>query len=183
MQSTRRKTHRLLCICTILITIILFSVLTNVQADTADFLGKVGHPIKYVFVSTLTDEEIDQFIEYAEKADDTGIIDKGSPIHETKSADVLLFLLNSWEEATILPWQDSFSEAYEKVSGLESSEPVPDAISIEVLIDGGRPYMLVFYNMSIFPEKDLGCYAISFVALFQGPEAKSISSHQDCNKS
>ena len=50
------------------------------KADVSDFPAKVGHPLKWMFISELSDNDIRRFIQLVKDIDDGRILDLTSPI-------------------------------------------------------------------------------------------------------
>ena len=150
------------------------------RADVSDFPAKVGHPLKWVFIASTDKEETRDFIDAVKAADKKGILDADGPVTDIGEADMILFLLNDWEDAGQLPYQDSFGEAYREV--VETKNRLPDAFiqTVELRVNGGKPYLLIFYSRSIDLGARLNCYARNFIALFDSLEAWQSNSVANC---
>ena len=150
------------------------------RADISDFPAKVGHPLKWVFIASTDKEETQAFIDAVKEADKKGILDADGPVTDIGEADMILFLLDDWEDAGMLPFQDSFGEVYRDV--VETKNRLPDAFiqTVELRVNGGKPYLLIFYTRAIAPEAAVECYARSFIAVLESPEAGQSNSVANC---
>ncbi len=150
------------------------------RADISDFPAKVGHPLKWVFIASTDKEETQAFIDAVKAADKKGILDADGPVTDIGEADMILFLLNDWEDAGMLPFQDSFGEVYKEMPEIKSRYPDILTHSVELRVNGGKPYLLIFYNRAVAPEAAVECYARSFIAVLESPEAGRRNSVANC---
>jgi len=150
------------------------------RADISDFPAKVGHPLKWVFIASTDKEETQDFIDAVKAADKKGILDADGPVTDIGEADMILFLLNDWEDAGKLPFQDSFGEVYKEMPEIKSRSPDTLTHSVELRVNGGKPYLLIFYSRSIDLGARLNCYARNFIALFDSLEAWQSNSVANC---
>ena len=133
------------------------------RADVSDFPAKVRHPLKWMFISELSDNDIRRFIQLVKDIDDGRILDLTSPIENLLDADLVLFLLNDWKDVERLPWQDIFSEQYQRV--LNTTEKA-DGVFIELRVNGGKPFMLTFLKRRKGSGEVLECTAAYFLTSF-----------------
>jgi len=150
------------------------------KADISDFPAKVGHPLKWVFIASTDKEETQAFINAVKAADKKGILDADGPVTDIGEADMILFLLDDWEDAGKLPFQDSFGEVYRDVAEIKSRFPDTLSHSVELRVNGGKPYLLIFYNRAVAPEAAVECYARNFIAKLESHETARRNSVANC---
>jgi hypothetical protein len=123
------------------------------------FYQQVGHPLKFFTISKHSPEDRAAFRDEILTRDTDRILTIDKPL-SVAGSDVILVLLQHWSEAADLPLQEDLGQIYKRVAKLDSDT---FRHMIGLVLDGGKPVLLVFYNDSAVRNGTRNCYARDFI--------------------
>ena len=132
------------------------------RSDTVDapFASKLSNKIRIALISKFNDFEKAEFLKLIQKADSSEKFDSDKWSDELNSTDVMLFILSNWDDTKKLPYQETFSSYFESAG---QTDVTAVKVMFEISVNNGRPFLLVFYNLSAAPYATQQCIADNFV--------------------
>jgi hypothetical protein len=175
-MSIKKPFILLLCAIFAITIIVYFSVSASVGETIAE---KAGYNIKIAVVTDVGDDKAVEFLEQLIRHDKKGILAENPSADNIAVADVNIFIIAKWDDAMELPHQDSFFQLYEKV---EQAEKEAAQIVFEILVNGGKPMAVIFYNRSVIGDIPMTCYAIKTLFLIDHNENEEALTFAECAK-
>lgn len=145
-------------------------------ANEGSFYQRVGHPLKFFVISKLKGEDRQDFRNIILARDTEQVLTIKRPV-SVADTDVVLVLLQGWNEVENLPLKEDLGGAYARIKG-NSSSRFRDLVQME--FPDGKLILVVFLNDEAVKNGTRNCYAKEFIYGLTLAEGGNVFDFETC---